>query len=177
MRFPAIYGKQALRQALEECFENQASSRLDPFENPDPERISTGIEAVDRLSNGLPRGRIVEIVGPDSCGRTTLLLSILSQIIDKEEVCGLIDPAGTFDPVSAVQMGIDLERLLWIRASRPDIDPTLKVTDLLLAGGTACQGGFQCPAISSTTPRRSEPRASTGHSLAREIVQPMYFST
>ena len=103
-------------------------------QRPQPETALTGIEAVDQLSRGLPRGRITEIFGKDSSGRTTLLLSALAQITEKEEVCGLIDPAGTFDPTSAATIGVDLERLLWIRTGR-DIDQTLKATDLLLQGG------------------------------------------
>ena len=97
--------------------------------------LFTGIQEIDQLSNGFPRGRITEIVGSNSSGRTSLLLSTLAQVTDKEEVCALIDPAATFDPVSAVHIGVDLERLLWIRTPKPNIEQTLKATDLLIQGG------------------------------------------
>ncbi len=89
-----------------------------------PETISTGIQEVDTLSHGLPRGRITEIFGPDSSGRTSLLLSTLAEVTGKEEVCAFIDPAGVFDPSSAAHMGVDLEQLLWIRTPKPDINQT-----------------------------------------------------
>ncbi len=114
------------------------SRRAFPFDRPHTahsETLLTGIQAVDQLSNGFPRGRITEIVGPNSSGRTSLLLSTLAQVTHKEEVCALIDPAGIFDPASADHMGVDLERLLWIRTPKPDIDQTLKATDLLIQGG------------------------------------------
>ena len=108
-----------------------------PFSSPTqtpPETILTGIGEVDRLAGGLPRGRIIELFGPDSSGRTSLLLSTLAQITEQEEVCGLIDPASTFDPVSATSAGVDLSSLLWIRTGR-DLDLALKATDLLVQGG------------------------------------------
>jgi hypothetical protein len=97
--------------------------------------VLSGIDAIDRLSGGFPRGRITEIIGPNSSGRTSVLLSALGQVTDKEEVCGLIDSSGIFDPASAAHMGVDLECLLWIRPLQPNIDQSLKATDLLLQSG------------------------------------------
>ncbi len=108
-----------------------------PFSSPaqtPPETILTGVGEVDRLAGGLPRGRIIEIFGPDSSGRTSLLLSTLAQVTEQEEVCGLIDPTGTFDPASAVAAGVDLASLLWVRTGR-DLDLAIKATDLLVQGG------------------------------------------
>ena len=126
---------------------NRTPSKLSPeqglrdrisFNQPvtsQPETISTGIREVDTLSHGLPRGRITEVFGPDSSGRTSLLLSTLAEVTEKEEVCAIIDPAGVFDPESAAHMGVDLEQLLWIRTPKPDINQTLKAVDLLIQGG------------------------------------------
>ena len=102
-----------------------------------PDTTPTGIKEIDRLTGGLPQGRITEVCGPDSSGRTTLLLSSIAQVTDKEEFCGIVDPAGTFDPASAEAAGVDLDRLLWIRTGRgiDSIDSTLKALDLLLQGG------------------------------------------
>jgi hypothetical protein len=109
--------------------------RAFPTDRPvQPDTTSTGIEAVDRLTGGLPQGRITEVFGPESSGRTSLLLSSLARITDKEEFCGLIDPAGAFDPASARSAGVDLDRVLWIRTGR-NIDRTLKTLDLLIQAG------------------------------------------
>jgi recombination protein RecA len=107
------------------------------FIRPDairPETVPTGIRAIDRLTGGLPQGRITEVSGPNSSGRTTLMLASIAQITAKEEFCGLVDAAGTFDPASAEASGVDLNRLLWIRTG-PNVDQTLKALDLLLQGG------------------------------------------
>jgi recombination protein RecA len=128
--------KLTLKQRLkDEVFKNRRPFSFNPSSTTGPETIFTGIREVDQLSKGFPRGRLTEIVGPNSSGRTSLLLSTLAQVTDKEEVCALIDPAGIFDPASAAHIGVDLERLLWIRTPKPDIDQTLKATDLLIQGG------------------------------------------
>jgi hypothetical protein len=124
--------KQRLKDAV---FKNRHPFSFGLSRTTRPETIFSGIREVDQLSTGFPRGRITEIVGPNSSGRTSLLLSTLAQVTDKEEVCALIDPADIFDPASAVHIGVDLERLLWIRTPKPDIDSTLKATDLLIQGG------------------------------------------
>ncbi len=123
-----------IRTQLELELADRYPSPFSTPQMPSPETVPTGIEEVDRLTGGLPRGRITEVFGPDSSGRTSLLLSTLTQTTDNEEVCGLIDPAATFDPASATDFGVDLERLLWVRTGR-DLDKTLKATDLLLQGG------------------------------------------
>jgi hypothetical protein len=103
-------------------------------ESPQPGTVPTGIPAIDRLTGGLPQGRITEVCGPDSSGRTTLLLSSIAQITEKEEFSGLVDPTGMFDPASAEANGVDLDRLLWIRTGR-NVASMLKALDLLLQGG------------------------------------------
>ncbi len=134
--------EQSLKDTIfkDKAFKNLAFNNRRPFPSnlsctAPPQTLFTGIQEVDQLSNGFPRGRITEIVGPHSSGRTSLLLSTLAQVTDKEEVCALIDPAGIFDPASADHIGVDLERLLWIRTPKPDIGQTLKATDLLVQGG------------------------------------------
>jgi len=123
-----------IRNKLEmELADRYPSPFRDP-QMPSPETMPTGIGEIDHLIGGLPRGRITEIFGQESSGRTSLMLSILSQITANDEVCGLIDPAAAFDPASATGFGIDLERLLWVRTER-DLEKTLKATDLLLQGG------------------------------------------
>src|ERR1700675_4950009 len=82
---------------------------------PAPETASSGIPQIDALTGGFPRGCLTEISGPDSSGRTSLMLSALAAATRREEICTLIDVSDTFDPHSAVAAGVNLERLLWVR--------------------------------------------------------------
>lgn len=80
-----------------------------------PQTASSGIAQLDALTGGLPRGCLTEVCGPDSSGRTSLLLSALGAATRREEICTLIDVTDAFDPQSAAAAGVDLERLLWVR--------------------------------------------------------------
>ena len=88
------------------------ASRL---ERPAVPTVPCGIAAVDELTGGLPRGCLTEICGPASSGRTSLLLATLAKATAREEVCALVDASDCFDPLSAQQAGVDLDRLLWVR--------------------------------------------------------------
>jgi recombination protein RecA len=96
--------------------------------------VSCGISQVDALTGGgLPRGGLTEICGPPCSGRTTLLLSALASRTRESEVCALVDGRDGFDPHSAAQAGVKLDRLLWVRCA--NINQALRSTDLLLRGG------------------------------------------
>jgi recA bacterial DNA recombination protein len=84
---------------------------------PAPKTASSGIAQIDALTGGLPRGCLTEVCGPDSSGRTSLLLSALRAATLREEICTLIDVSDAFDPHSAAAAGVNLERLLWIRCN------------------------------------------------------------
>ncbi len=78
--------------------------------------LPTGLAVLDgRLGGGLPRGRMSEIVGPRSSGRTTLMSAALAAATGRGELTALVDPLDTFDPESAASCGVALDRLLWIR--------------------------------------------------------------
>ncbi len=80
----------------------------------------TGIPELDRLlGGGFPRGRLTEIAGPGSCGRTSLALALLAEATQAGEVVAVADGADAFDPNSAQAAGVVLERVLWMRARRP----------------------------------------------------------
>jgi recombination protein RecA len=98
-------------------------------DRPAPERVPTGIEGLT-----LPRGAITEICGPASSGRTSLMLRALAQATAREEVCALIDTHDCFDPASAREAGLDLDRLLWIRCGA-NPEHALKAVDLLVHAG------------------------------------------
>jgi recombination protein RecA len=92
------------------------ASRL--AEHPAPATVLTGIEELDALTGGLPRGALSEICGPASSGRTSVLLALMASMTAQAEVCALVDTTDNFDPKSAAAAGVDLRKLLWIRCSK-----------------------------------------------------------
>lgn len=99
-----------------------------------PDALPTGIAEVDALLHGCPRGRITEILGPASSGRTSVLQSLLAASTGRGEVCALIDSTDAFDPVSAAAAGVDLARLVWVRCAG-DVENAMRAADLVLHGG------------------------------------------
>ena len=89
------------------------ASRLEV--RPAPETASSGIPQIDTLTGGLPRGCLTEVCGPESSGRTTVMLAAIAAVTRREEICALIDASDAFDPHSAAAAGVNLERLLWVR--------------------------------------------------------------
>ena len=84
-----------------------------------PARLPTGIAGIDRLlGSGFPRGRLSEIAGPDSSGRTSLALALLARTTGAGELAAVIDCADAFDPTSAHGAGALLDRVLWVRTAR-----------------------------------------------------------
>ena len=101
----------------------------------DRRRMPTGIEAIDGLTDGgVERGTLTEICGADSSGRTALVISLLSRATRQGECCVWIDAAGAFDPASAVGMGADPDRLLWVNCGG-STENALKCCDLLIQAG------------------------------------------
>ena len=98
------------------------------------ETLSSGIDEIDVLSGGLPRGSITEIFGPASSGRTSLMYSMLAYATAHEETCALVDTNDVFAPTIATETGIDFDRLLWVRCAG-NLEHAFKATDLLLHAG------------------------------------------
>lgn len=104
-------------------------------EKPPANVLSSGIPEIDALTGGgLPRGAISEIVGAASSGRASLLLAALAQATTNGETCVIVDVSDSFDPASANNAGVDLNRLLWIRCGT-SVERAFKATDLLLQSG------------------------------------------
>lgn len=123
-----------LKAGLESALGPRFAAHLSLRPRPAPELVPSGIPELDALTGGLPRGAIADLYGPDSSGRTSLLLSILAEATAREEVCALVDAGDSLDPASAAAAGADLTRLLWIRcAGNPE--HALKAADLLIQGG------------------------------------------
>lgn len=101
----------------------------------DIEGISTGSLGLDMALGigGLPRGRIVEIYGPESSGKTTLALSVIAQAQKNGGTCAFIDAEHALDPSYAKKIGVDIENLL---ISQPDAgEQALEITDTLVRSG------------------------------------------
>ncbi|HKR12836.1 MAG TPA: hypothetical protein VJT15_12325 [Pyrinomonadaceae bacterium] len=98
------------------------------------ETLSSGIQEVDSLTGGIPRGAISEIFGPASSGRTSIMFSLLAQATRNEEVCAVVDVNDMFAPTAAAAAGIDFNRLLWIRCGG-SLENAFKAADLLLHAG------------------------------------------
>lgn len=100
--------------------------------------VATGFSGIDvLLHGGLRRGHISEIVGPRSSGRTSVLCRLFAAATARGEVVALIDTCDRFDPASAVDDGVDVSRLLWVR-EQGDVARALKAMNLVLqAGGFA----------------------------------------
>jgi hypothetical protein len=118
---------------------SQLQTRFDvPFEvrnRPEREQLPTGIPAIDKLTDGgIPRGTLTEICGTESTGRTALVFALLGQATQRGECCAWIDTAGAFDPMSAAEAGVDLDRVLWVNCGG-NAQHALKSTDLLIQAG------------------------------------------
>lgn len=91
-----------------------------PARTDETPRFVTGIAPLDALlGGGLPRGRLCEISGPLSSGRTSLVIALLAAVTRSGEIAALVDAADAFDPASAAAAGVALESVLWVRAPKP----------------------------------------------------------
>jgi hypothetical protein len=82
----------------------------------------------------LPKGAISEIFGCVSSGKTLVLQEFLASASARGEFCAVVDSRGAFDPLSASLAGVDLRRLLWVRAGHR-IDRAFKAADMILHAG------------------------------------------
>jgi recombination protein RecA len=101
----------------------------------DIEVVSTGSLGLDIALGvgGLPRGRVVEIYGPESSGKTTLALHTVAEAQKKGGICAFVDAEHALDPVYARKLGVDLENLL---ISQPDHgEQALEIADTLVRSG------------------------------------------
>lgn len=127
--------KKALELALsqiEKQFGKGSIMRLGQSVRLDVESLSTGILTLDRALGigGVPRGRVIELFGPESSGKTTLALSIIAETQKRGGVAAFIDAEHAFDPTYAKVLGLDLDNLL---ISQPDTgEQALEITETLV---------------------------------------------
>jgi len=130
--------KQALEQALaqiDKTFGKGSIMRLGANDKVDIEAISTGSLGLDIALGigGLPKGRIVEIYGPESSGKTTLALQVIAEAQKKGGICGFVDAEHALDPGYAKKLGVKVDELL---ISQPDTgEQALEIADTLVRSG------------------------------------------
>ena len=121
-------------------------------------RVSSGVAAIDAvLAGGLPRGRISELVGGQSAGRTAVLLAVLAAATRRGEVVACVDCADALHPESVLRAGADLRRVLWVRPV--SVLDGFRCMELLLR-----TGGFAVVALDLGG---TLPRGVRGHSWPR----------
>ncbi len=130
--------KKALSAALsqiERQFGKGAIMRMGDHEREAIPAISTGSLSLDIALGigGLPRGRIVEIFGPESSGKTTLTLQVIAEAQRKGATCAFVDAEHALDPVYAEKLGVNVDDLY---VSQPDTgEQALEITDMLVRSG------------------------------------------
>ena len=129
---------QALEMALgqiEKQYGKGAIMRLGEHGNVGVAAIPTGALALDLALGigGLPRGRVVEIFGPESSGKSTLAMHVVAEAQRNGGVCAYIDAEHAMDPVYASAIGVNVDDLL---ISQPDTgEQALEITDMLIRSG------------------------------------------
>jgi hypothetical protein len=98
---------------------------LRPLERADPSALAPmDVPSIDDcLHGGLPRGQLSELSGPCSSGRTTLLLQLMAAATRRGEIAAYVDTFDRLDVASAAAAGVDLDRLLWVRAQGSGLRP------------------------------------------------------
>ena len=152
---PALDKKKALQTALnqiEKSFGKGAVMRLGDRPVLNIEAVPTGSLALDAALGvgGVPKGRIIEIYGPESSGKTTLALHILAQAQKMGGEVAFVDAEHALDPVYAAAIGVDIDNML---VSQPDTgDQALEITDALVRSGAV--GAVVVDSVAALVPRQ-----------------------
>jgi len=116
---------------IERQFGKGSIMKLGDNNTMDVETISTGSLGLDIAlgAGGLPLGRVVEIYGPESSGKTTLTLEVIAAAQKQGKICAFIDAEHALDPTYAKKLGVDIDELL---ISQPDTgEQALEIVDML----------------------------------------------
>ncbi|PCI99748.1 MAG: recombinase RecA [Alphaproteobacteria bacterium] len=121
---------------IERAFGKGSIMKLNDGANPmEVESVSTGSLGLDigLGIGGLPRGRVVEIYGPESSGKTTLALHVIAEAQKTGGICAIVDAEHALDPAYAKKLGVDVDNLL---ISQPDAgEQALEIVDTLVRSG------------------------------------------
>ena len=129
----------ALEAAMSQIIDNFGKGsvmKLGQRRAMDIESVSTGSLSLDVALGigGLPKGRVIEIYGPESSGKTTLALQVLAEAQKTGGICAFIDAEHALDPVYAKKLGVNTEELL---ISQPDTgEQALEIADTLIKSGS-----------------------------------------
>jgi recombination protein RecA len=126
---------QAALSQIDKQFGKGTVMRMGDKEHVAIPSISTGSLGLDIALGvgGLPRGRVVEIYGPESSGKTTLTLSVIAQAQKLGGTCAFVDAEHALDPIYAEKLGVNIDDLI---LSQPDTgEQALEVTDMLVRSG------------------------------------------
>ena len=121
---------------IDQNFGKGSVMRLGQQEALDVEAISTGSLSLDLALGigGLPKGRIIEIYGPESSGKTTLALQVVAEAQKAGGICAFVDAEHAMDPAYAKKLGVKTDELL---ISQPDTgEQALEITDTLIKSGS-----------------------------------------
>ena len=130
--------KKALESALsqiEKAYGKGSIMKLGDKEAVKVDAISTGSLGLDMALGvgGIPRGRVIEIFGPESSGKTTLTLHVVAEAQKKGGTCAFIDAEHALDPIYAGKLGVNVEGLI---ISQPDTgEQALEIADTLVRSG------------------------------------------
>ena len=126
---------EAALSQIEKQFGKGSVMRMGEHTGMGIEVISTGAMALDLALGigGLPRGRIIEVFGPESSGKSTLALHVVAEAQRNGGICAYIDAEHALDPVYAKAIGVDIDELL---ISQPDTgEQGLEIADMLIRSG------------------------------------------
>ena len=146
--------EQALQAALKQIerqFGKGTVMRMGDHEQVKIPSISTGSLGLDIALGigGLPKGRVVEMYGPESSGKTTLALQVIAEAQKQGSVCAFIDAEHALDPIYAEKLGVDVDNLI---VSQPDTgEQALEVADMLVRSGAI--GVLVIDSVAALTPR------------------------
>jgi recombination protein RecA len=127
---------QAALAQIEKQFGKGSIMRMDSQAAQDVQVVSTGSLGLDIALGvgGLPRGRVVEVYGPESSGKTTLTLQVVAEVQKMGGVAAFIDAENALDPQYAAKLGVNTEELL---ISQPDTgEQGLEIADMLVRSGS-----------------------------------------
>ncbi len=120
---------------IEKSYGKGSVMKLGERPNVDIEAVSTGSLGLDIALGigGIPKGRVIEIFGPESSGKTTLTLHLIAEAQKKGGTCAFIDAEHALDPAYAKKLGVNIDELI---ISQPDTgEQALEITDTLVRSG------------------------------------------
>ena len=165
---------------IEKQYGKGSIMKMDAEAAKDVQVVSTGSLGLDLALGvgGLPRGRIVEIFGPESSGKTTLVYHVIAEAQRRGGICAFIDAEHAMDPTYARRIGVDIDELL---VSQPDTgEQALEIAELLIRSGAvdvvavcrACSAHRVVPSVGAVSAAARSAASSHSTSAAMVMTRP-----